>query len=350
MAAEELDTGYGVLSDYAHGFMVSQVLFAACDLGVFDLLAEAPEPLDAATVAARLGTSARGTGPLLDTCVSLRLLAVQTRGGVAVYSNGQLASTYLVSGSPQGQLHMLRYLGSTVYPCWTHLADAVREGRNQYHRAFGVAADQLFSAIYRSASERVCFMRGLQEVWAVHGPRVLSAFDLAPFRTVCDLGGGSGALARLCVSLYPACTATVLDMPEVVDTARTDFSPGDREQEGDGVTFRAGDFFRDPLPEADLFILARVLHDWTDARCVQLLSRVFQTCRAGGGVLVIESVLQADGRGPLTTQLFSLNMLLQTEGRERTLAQYQRLLDTAGFRRVSCRHPGGPYQAILALK
>lgn len=43
-----------------------------------------------------------------------------------------------------------------------------------------------------------------------------------------------------------------------------------------------GDFFKDPLPEADLYILARVLHDWTDMRCSQLLARVHRACKPGG--------------------------------------------------------------------
>lgn len=58
-----------------------EVLFAACELGVFDLLAEAPAPLSLAAVAARLGASARGTQLLLDACVSLKLLQAETRGG-----------------------------------------------------------------------------------------------------------------------------------------------------------------------------------------------------------------------------------------------------------------------------
>lgn len=62
-------------------FNSSEVLFAACELGVFDLLAEAPEPLDTDAVAGRLGTSSRGTELLLDTCVSLKLLQVQTGRG-----------------------------------------------------------------------------------------------------------------------------------------------------------------------------------------------------------------------------------------------------------------------------
>lgn len=71
---------------------------------------------------------------------------------------------------------------------------------------------------------------------------------------------------------------------------------------------------------------------------------------SGGGVLVIESLLDADGRGPLTTQLYSLNMLMQTEGQERTPAQYRALLAPAGFLDVQCRKTGGPYDAILARK
>ncbi|XP_065772003.1 acetylserotonin O-methyltransferase isoform X3 [Muntiacus reevesi] len=291
--------GYRLLKEYANGFMVSQVLFAACELGVFELLAAAPEPLDSAAVSARLGASPRGTELLLDACVSLKLLQAGVRGGKAVYANTELASTYLVRGSPRSQRDMLMYTGRTTYVCWGHLAEAVREGRNQYLKAFGIPSEELFSAIYRSEGERLQFMRGLQDVWRLEGARVLAAFDLSPFRVICDLGG---------------------------------------------------DFFTDPLPEADLYILARVLHDWTDAKCSHLLERLYQACRTGGGILVIESLLDADGRGPLTTVLYSLNMLVQTEGRERTPAQYRALLAPAGFRDVRCRRAGGIYGAVLARK
>lgn len=42
-----------------------------------------------------------------------------------------------------------------------------------------------------------------------------------------------------------------------------------------------GDFFKDPLPDADLYILARILHDWTDQRGIELLQRVHEACRPG---------------------------------------------------------------------
>ncbi|KAM5289822.1 acetylserotonin O-methyltransferase isoform 1-T1 [Glossophaga mutica] len=242
---------------------------------------------------------------------------------------------------------MLLYLARTTYLCWAHLAQAVREGRNQYQEAFGVPSDELFNAIYRSEGERLLFMRALQDIWSVQGRSVLAAFDLSPFPVICDLGGCSGALAKECVALYPGCQVTVFDVPEVVRMARKHFPSFPEEGR---IGFREGDFFRDPLPEADLYVLARVLHDWADEKCAQLLARVHQVCKPGGGILVVESLLDADGRGPLTMQLCSLNMLVQTEGRERTPAQYHALLAEAGFRDVQCQRTGGIYGAILARK
>nr|UFQ05571.1 acetylserotonin O-methyltransferase [Sus scrofa] len=143
------DQAYRLLKEYSNGFMVSQVLFAACELGVFDLLAEAPGPLGSAAVAAHLGISCRGTEQLLDACVLLKLLHVEMRRGEAVYANTELASAYLAGTSPTSQQHMLLYVARTTYLCWAHLAEAVREGKNQYLKTFGVPSEELFSAIYR---------------------------------------------------------------------------------------------------------------------------------------------------------------------------------------------------------
>nr|XP_011733695.1 acetylserotonin O-methyltransferase [Macaca nemestrina] len=222
----------------------------------------------------------------------------------------------------------------------------LREGKNQYLQTFGVPAEDLFTAIYRSEGERLQFMQALQEVWSVNGRSVLTAFDLSRFPLMCDLGGGPGALAKECLSLYPGCKVTVFDVPEVVRTAKQHFSFPEEED----IHLQEGDFFKDPLPEADLYILARILHDWADGKCSHLLERVYHTCKPGGGILVIESLLDEDRRGPLLTQLYSLNMLVQTEGQERTPTHYHMLLSSAGFRDFQFKKTGAIYDAILVRK
>lgn len=71
---------------------------------------------------------------------------------------------------------------------------------------------------------------------------------------------------------------------------------------------------------------------------------------AGGAVLLVEALLYENGSGPLTVQLYSLNMLVQTEGRERTAAQYAALLTAAGFSNIQHRLTGKIYDAILGHK
>lgn len=58
-----------------------QVIFSACELGVFDLLLRAPEPLSAQHVAQELGTSVDGAERLLDTLVGIEILEVETCDG-----------------------------------------------------------------------------------------------------------------------------------------------------------------------------------------------------------------------------------------------------------------------------
>ena len=109
-------------------------------------------------------------------------------------------------------------------------------------------------------------------------------------------------------------------------------------------------FFADELPEADLYVLGRILHDWTDEKCAFLLRKICDRLPAGGGLLVMEKLLAEDGVGPLSTNMQSLNMLVVTEGRERSLGEYRRLLTRAGFDQVEGRRTGVALDAILAIK
>ncbi|XP_015704070.1 acetylserotonin O-methyltransferase [Coturnix japonica] len=335
-----------IIFQYSNGFLVSKVMFTACELGVFDLLLESGQPLSLDVIAACLGTSIMGMERLLDACVGLKLLAVELRREGAFYRNTEISNIYLTKSSPKSQYHIMMYYSNTVYLCWHYLADAVREGRNQYERAFGISSKDLFGAMYRSEEEMLKFLAGQNSIWSICGRDVLTAFDLSPFTQICDLGGGGGALAQECVFLYPNCTVTIYDLPKVVQVARERLVPPEERR----IAFHEGDFFKDSIPEADLYILSKILHDWDDEKCRQLLAEVYKACRPGGGVLLVESLLNDDRSGPVETQLYSLNMLVQTEGKERTVAEYSELLGAAGFREVQVRRTRKLYDAVLGRK
>uniref|UniRef100_A0A8D2L0A5 Acetylserotonin O-methyltransferase n=1 Tax=Varanus komodoensis TaxID=61221 RepID=A0A8D2L0A5_VARKO len=335
-----------ILIQYQNGFLISKVLFAACELGVFDLLRNSEDALSSKAIAEQLGSSAHGMERLLDACAGLKLLRVEVKKEGVFYGNTEVANLYLTKSSPKSQYHNLMYYSKTIYLCWHYLTDAVREGENQYEKAFGISSKDVFEALYRSEEEMIKFMYGLNAVWSICGRDVIAAFDLSPFTVIYDLGGGAGALAQECVSLYPNCTVTIFDLPKVVQTTKKHFVSPEEHR----ITFHEGDFFKDPIPEANLYILARVLHDWADEKCVQLLIKVQKACKTGGAVLLVETLLNEDKSGPLESQLCSLNMLVQTEGKERTSTEYSKLLIAAGFKAIEIKKTGKLYDAVLGRK
>jgi acetylserotonin N-methyltransferase len=154
-------------------------------------------------------------------------------------------------------------------------------------------------------------------------------------------------LAIAACQRYPDLRAVVFDLPAAVPLAQeiVGVSPV-----ADRIEVEAGDFFTDPLPEGDLYALGRILHDWTEEKILNLLGRVHERLGRGGAVLIIEKLLDEDRRGPRWALMQNLNMLVCTEGKERTLAEYKALLRRVGFSEVQGCHTPSPLDAILAVK
>uniref|UniRef100_A0A8D2Q1D6 Acetylserotonin O-methyltransferase n=1 Tax=Varanus komodoensis TaxID=61221 RepID=A0A8D2Q1D6_VARKO len=305
---------------------------------VFDLLRNSEDALSSKAIAEQLGSSAHGMERLLDACAGLKLLRVEVKKEGVFYGNTEVANLYLTKSSPKSQYHNLMYYSKTIYLCGGHRSLCL-----SHKPPWDEALHYLKSL---SEEEMIKFMYGLNAVWSICGRDVIAAFDLSPFTVIYDLGGGAGALAQECVSLYPNCTVTIFDLPKVVQTTKKHFVSPEEHR----ITFHEGDFFKDPIPEANLYILARVLHDWADEKCVQLLIKVQKACKTGGAVLLVETLLNEDKSGPLESQLCSLNMLVQTEGKERTSTEYSKLLIAAGFKAIEIKKTGKLYDAVLGRK
>nr|XP_055027570.1 acetylserotonin O-methyltransferase 2 [Misgurnus anguillicaudatus] len=344
LSQSELDYPFKLL-EYLNGFRISKAIFSACELGVFELLLESEKPLTAGEMAQKLGTSEDGLERLLDLLVAIEILNVEVVQGTAYYNSTDVANLYLAKSSPKSLHTSIIYQSQTIYPLWNNLADAVREGKNQNEKTFGLPSEEIFSAIYRSEDEMLKFMGLMNSTWVIDGHDIATAFDLSGFKSIIDLGGCSGALARELAKEYPSSTITVLDLPDVIQSALRHFA-----QEGDTIRFQEGDFFDGEIPSADLYILARIVHDWKDDKNLKLLRKIHTACNTGGGVLIAEALLFENRRGPTVAQMFSLNMLVQTEGKEHPPSHYTHLLNEAGFRDVQVCRTGKSYDAILALK
>jgi len=118
----------------------------------------------------------------------------------------------------------------------------------------------------------------------------------------------------------------------------------------DRIEAVAGDFFTEALPKADLYSVGQILHDWSEDKIERLLDKISRRLPAGGGLLIAEKLLDPDKRGPVAGHMQSLNMLICTEGKERTLEEYSVLLRRAGFREIRGQVTGARVDAVLAMK
>jgi acetylserotonin N-methyltransferase len=326
--------------DLLVAFRKSKALFAAGSLGVFDALEAGPKA--AIPLAAELGAHPDALARLLDACVGLGLLA---RDGDR-FATTPAASAFLTAASPRRLTGYLNFTNDVLWKLWGHLEDAVRAGGPGWKAAFGWDGP-VFANIFKTDAQRREFLMGMHGHGLISSPEVVAAFDLSGFARLVDLGGATGHLAVAACRRYPSLRAVVFDLPEVVPLARELVGASGV---ADRVEVAAGDFFADPLPPADLYALGRILHDWSADKIAVLLRKVYDALPAGGGVLVAEKLLDDDRAGPPWAQMQDLNMLLVTDGRERTLGEYAALLTVAGFAGADGRRTATPVDAVLAVK
>jgi acetylserotonin N-methyltransferase len=329
----------GIL-DLLEAFRRSKTMFTAVRLGVFDALEEEPRTSD--ELAAELNLNAAALKRLLNGCVGLRLL----RREGDVHHNTPAASRYLVSDSPDTLAGYIRYSDESLFLLWSHLDDAVREGSNRWTQTFG-SRDALFDHYFRNDEAAASFLGGMHGFGQIGSGLIVRAFDLSGFHHLVDLGGATGHLAIAACEAYADLRATVLDLPKVERFARPYI---EASSVADHVRFVAGDFFNQDLPPGDLYTLGRILHDWDEAKIVALLGKISAALEPGGGLLIAETLMNDDQDGPVYTLMQDLNMLVCTDGRERTSAEYRTLLEDSGFTNVRFHRTGLLVDAILATK
>ena len=151
---------------------------------------------------------------------------------------------------------------------------------------------------------------------------ILSAYEFSGFERIADIGGGTGHLLRAVLDATPAPTGVLFDLPHVIDEAVATAC--------DRLTLQAGDFFSDPLPMCDAYLLTEIVHDWGDDESGAILKAIRDAAPAGAKVLIIETIVPEDP-APDWSKMLDIHMLTLLGGRQRTASEYEVLLRAAGF-------------------
>ena len=291
----DVDTPAGIIR-LGNAFCDAKALLTAVELDLFSTLHPAPASVE--EIRNRLGLHGRGLFDFLQLLVALGLLEkISDR-----YRNAAGADQYLVRGKPTYVGGFLQQANRNLYPAWGKLSDALRTGKPQ------AAGD--FSDVVGNPERLGYFIGMMDALTQVLGPELVSAVDWNGRSSVLDVGGCRGNMASHIVKANPHLEGHVFDLPQMEPF----FSEHMENLELTGsVHFHGGDFFRDPLPSADVVVLGHVLHDWDADQRRFLVKKAFDALNPGGVLLVYDRMLD-DEPTHVENLVISLDMLLVTDG------------------------------------
>ena len=314
------------LSSDMVGIWRTQAIRAAVELGVFELL-----PASAAELETKLELAPSNGTRLLRAMLGMGL----ARRDAAGVHHPTPKGAHLRSGHEMSLTDAANHWGDQSSAAWRHLAESLRTGLP----AIPDGSTDFFSQWSDRPGELAASHRAFA-AYAKHDYAVLpELWDFGRHDAILDAGGSTGELAFALLKAYPTLTASVMDRPEVAAL----FAPPPEVEPR--CNFVAGNLFQNWPARSNAVILARVLHDWSDDDARRILARARDATNVGGHLYLVELLLDESGSAG---GLLDLNMLVMTGGRERTLADFERLLGETGFRLADIRPTGRVNSLIRA--
>ena len=323
------EADFGLIDEIAKGNEKANVLFAAVDYGIFDLLSK---PKTADQVSEEIKTDSRLTEKFLNALVALNFIhKIENQ-----YSNTKLAETFLVRKSPfyQGTLFEMKKRGLTD---WQRISDALKNGGIKTGTENKSIIDRTFIVGHAEMAITGVMQRAVDVISA------LPEFKRA--KKLLDLGGGHGLYSIALHQLKPELEVVLFDLPHVTEIAKEYL-----EQYGmsNKIKFIAGDFTEDDIGNGYDIVFA------SDVTISGILKKVYDALNENGVLIYRRWTINDDRTSPLTSVLFDFMLTMtRSEHRVYTLGEYIHLLEDTGFsitRILDISSPQDPTKIIVAKK
>lgn len=328
----------------AFGFWSSKVLLTAIEFELFTLLGD--QSLTGEQLGTVLRLHPRGIRDFFDVLVAMGFLERDGDGAAAQYRNTQATAAFLDQRSDRYIGGILKMLNARLYRFWDDLPAALRSGKPQNEVKH--SGKPMFEELYADLPRLEQFLGAMTGLSRINFEAFADKFDFTPHRTLCDVGGATGLLSILVARRHPHLQCISFDLPQVAPVAQRTIAA---QNLSDRITVAAGDFFRDPLPKADVITMGMILHDWNLDKKRQLIRAVYNALPDGGAFVAIENLIDDARRENVFGMLMSLNMLIEFgDAFDFSGAEFRTWCGEAGFRKFDIMHLSGPCSAAIAWK
>jgi SAM-dependent methyltransferase len=309
---------FSELMSLAAGHVEARLVQTALELEVFDALESSA--LTAQEVAERRKFDPSAAELLLNALTALQLLHKSS----GTFSLAGIAQEYLVKNSPHYVGAMIRF-ESALWSCWEKLPEAIRSGRpvrlpNMYQD------DPNETEIFINAMDSLVKARGDADALA-------STLNWNDVVTLLDIGAGPATYPIELCKRFSNLRATVFDLPGTLKITERYVHEADLAKR---IELIAGDYRSDPIPGSyDVIFLSNIIHGENDEKNTKLIDKLARNLNPSGRIVIKDHILDDTRVNPPVGAIFSLLMLLTTDGgRCYSFGEIRRWMETAGLRQV----------------
>ena len=316
------------LQSMINGYRISQLLYVAAKLRIADLLLSGP--LSVEDIARRVKAHEDSLYRVLRALASSgvfseepgRRFALNPMARLLISQPGSLRVTAEVTGEPW----YWRPFGEMLH--------TVRTGETAFDHLYGKHTWEWFG---ENPEPTALFDAYMGEITGNETRAVIGNYDWRSLRTVVDIGGGNGTLLTAILREAASARGILFDLPHVIEAARKVLPPEMKAR----IATVAGDFFRSVPTGGDLYLLKNILHDWDDAKSLEILAVIRRAIPKAGRLLLIEGIVCGRNQ-PCSGKSSDITMMVRNGGRNRTEIEYRDLLRAGGFEMTKTIATAGP--------
>jgi len=253
-------------------------------------------------------------------------------------------SRVLIRDDPNSMYSMVRQTGSPWWlQNWANFDRVLTSGDPIFREIHGV---DMWGYFEQHPEEGEIFHRSMVELSRQVAGLVASAYDFSSFRTLVDLGGGSGELIAVILAKYSNLQGINFDMPQALKETPATMA---RYGVSDRCEIVEGSYFKSVPMGHDAYLMKNIAHEYSDDRLEKPMALCREAMRPDSKLILVECVVP-ETSGPYF-EFLDLVMLLSSEhGLERTRLQFERMLDLHGFVLEDIRPTASPLSVLIAKR
>lgn len=271
------------------GFCSSKILMSAVNFGLFTILAE-QKSLSARQIKSQLNFKCtdRQVYDYLDALLGLGFLQREGVLASAVYYNSIETDRFLDQNKPLYMGTYVEMLDNHLNRFWDNLEEGLLTGQSPGDYKDG---QNLFEEIQQDPDRLEGFVNAMNGMQLGNFEAFASKFDFSGYTTLTDASGCEGLLSLTVARQHPHMHCTSFDLPALEPIARFSIQEAGLEERVNAVN---GDFFVDPLPEAEVVVMSNILHNWSEKKKLELMKAAYEALPPGGVLVAIENIIDSE--------------------------------------------------------